>query len=380
MKEAENLNNYFDCFIKLDNGWTFFVGIKDYVRYINETREFKAFVDNLKQERSVLLEEESSLEKVSEKELLDSLTKVRAIIAKNKLENNPEIKRITNDIKSYLNPNGGLRISGKLSDNLNDYFFEICRNTPEQKRFDLFKQFIDKSPRRQNIYGNFSFSRTIEKRRDLTYHIEHRDNIELWSDWMRLEQVPPFIEAPNIFTVDLKDGDTKYAYELIKARIEYDKNKSIGDFTKIIPLYKNSATKIQNYLTRKINDDLGGSRPNDGRHFLEQKQTTKAEFKLKSYTLIVNQNLGDITMNGQTRNLNPESKEFLCLLTLLNNPDYKATYSELLKKDAPSRNEKRLLGFTIRDLRCLFKELLQREVTGKDIIANIKNHGYKIPL
>ncbi len=256
MSSLDNLKGNLSVFIDLSSGWEFFVGIRDYVNYINNTPELKSLVSNLEKDRETLLVQDLPLEKITEKELLNSLTKIRVIITKNKLEADPEIAKIIYNIESYLNPSGGLSMSGEVSDNLNNFLFDICRSVPEEKRFILFKQFINKNPVRKNIYGNFTFSGTLEKRRALTAHIKHRDSIELWwSSWLKLSKVPTFIEADSIYKVELKDGDVKYAYELIKAREEYDNTGRGTAFAKLIPEYKSLVLRVQEFLRQGISQN-----------------------------------------------------------------------------------------------------------------------------
>lgn len=250
MSSRSHLESSLSIFIDSPNGWDFFVGIKDYVQYILENPDLKAHVENLQKERKSLLEAEQTAELETKKELLISLSKIRKIVKENKLDGISEIKEILEDIESYQT--NRLQMSGKFSDNLDHFLFEICRNTPEDKRFVLFKNFIDEDKEQKNIYGNFSFSSTLEDRRKLTKYIEHRDKIELWSDWIRLEKVPQFMEADSIYSVELKDGDTQYAYELIKARVEYDQNGSTQKFTDLILEYKHSVQKVHTFLIRKI--------------------------------------------------------------------------------------------------------------------------------
>lgn len=253
MNEIENLTNYYNSFINSENGWNFFVGLKDYVNYINETPSLKKSTDKLNKERKAFNYKEGRLEKEAINELLSSKNKLSKILKINNLLNIKEIDNFFEEIDKHLKKE--ISSSWKLSDNIDSLLFNICITVPEKNKLSLLKLFEDKNPENNNIYGNFTFSKTLNKRRDLTREIEFKRNIEIWGDWTKLSLTPKFIEAVNIYKVPFENGDGVFSYGLVNARIEYDKAKDDYKFSKIIPEYRNSATKIQTYLIRKTNEN-----------------------------------------------------------------------------------------------------------------------------
>lgn len=261
MNILDNLNAHLSILKDSNKGWEFFVSLKDYVNFINGSSDFKKITEDLKEPRDVLTKERTALENKSVEELTGSLSIISTIVSKNGLNKNQKIGKILSDINNYINPNGGLQISGNVSDNLEHFLFEICQNVPEEERFVLFEQFIDKNPKYNNVYGNFSFSKTIEARRDMDGRIEHRDSHELWSDWLKLDQVPKCIEAYSINDIELAELDCKFGYDLINARSFYDSEPEYNDdrdikFTELIPEYRGSLLKVHTFLSLKISQSM----------------------------------------------------------------------------------------------------------------------------
>jgi hypothetical protein len=99
--------------------------------------------------------------------------------------------------------------------------------------------------------------------------------------------------------------------------------------------------------------------------------------QLKKCKLHINRNTGDVELNGIKNNFNPESQEFKVLCKLAISKDYKATYEDLLGNN-PTKPNKRNLSFTIRNIKETLDILPKRTAKNKDIIGNIKNHGYRL--
>lgn len=97
--------------------------------------------------------------------------------------------------------------------------------------------------------------------------------------------------------------------------------------------------------------------------------------KLKSGKLSLSKNTGVIILNQTKDNLNPNSQEFRTVLKLMENKDNKATYQELIG-GTPTKPNKRNLAFVIRNVKRTLRILPQKSSKNKNIIKNIKNHGY----
>jgi DNA-binding response OmpR family regulator len=112
----------------------------------------------------------------------------------------------------------------------------------------------------------------------------------------------------------------------------------------------------------------------------EKEQQQSSDFllvQLAKQRLEANYNTGTVKLNKFSRRLNPESQEFKILIKLMTSKDHKATYEELLG-DNPTKNSKRNLTFSIRNLKKALGILPEKDAPNQDIIKNIKKHGYML--
>lgn len=98
---------------------------------------------------------------------------------------------------------------------------------------------------------------------------------------------------------------------------------------------------------------------------------------LKHGLLTLNESAGSVQLNEIKANINPQTKEFSILRTLMSSDEYLATYTDLLG-ESPSKDAKRNLGFTIRNVKEILGILPKGKAVNQDCIENIKGHGYKL--
>ena len=96
-----------------------------------------------------------------------------------------------------------------------------------------------------------------------------------------------------------------------------------------------------------------------------------------SGTFYINADTGLIRLNKVEKTLNITGKEFRVILTLANNDNNQATYSELINGE-DTKSKKRSLAFAIRNLKKYLGILPKKRSKNKDIIKNIKKYGYKL--
>lgn len=99
--------------------------------------------------------------------------------------------------------------------------------------------------------------------------------------------------------------------------------------------------------------------------------------QLKHGLLTLNESTGLVQLNEVKTNVNPQGKEFAVLRTLISSDEYLATYTDLLG-EKPSKDAKRKLGFTVRNIKEILGILPKGKATNQDCIENIKGHGYKL--
>lgn len=99
--------------------------------------------------------------------------------------------------------------------------------------------------------------------------------------------------------------------------------------------------------------------------------------QLKHGSLTLNESAGWVQLNDVKTDINPLSKEFAVLRTLMSNDEYLATYTDLLG-EKPSKYAKRNLGFVIKHIKVILGILPKDKTVNQDCIVNIKAHGYKL--
>lgn len=94
-------------------------------------------------------------------------------------------------------------------------------------------------------------------------------------------------------------------------------------------------------------------------------------------TLIVNESTGFVKLNKVGDILNLAGQEFRAILTLAKNDGHQATYTELIGGN-DTKNKRRTLGFSLRNLKETLGILPKKSAKNKDIIGNIKKYGYRL--
>lgn len=108
-----------------------------------------------------------------------------------------------------------------------------------------------------------------------------------------------------------------------------------------------------------------------------KKEASGLETKVLGGLLVVIEDTGFVGLNKAGKVLNPRSQEFKVLKVLMDSKNHQATYSQLLGKE-DTKSKRRTLGFVIRNLKEALGILPKKKAKNKDIIQNIKGHGYKL--
>lgn len=141
---------------------------------------------------------------------------------------------------------------------------------------------------------------------------------------------------------------------------------------------------------RKINFDLFGQNQKTKENIFATKKletinqknihtlsSSDVTVNLGKNILVINKNTGDVGLNKAKGQLNPRGDEFRILLKLATSKDYVATYENLLG-DNPAKSDRRNLSFTIRNIKEALLILPRTKAKNKDIIKNMRGHGYKL--
>ena len=232
----------------------------------------------------------------------------------------------------------------------------------------------------------------------LQFLIEKRQTVVLDDDFIfSIEELKNFI-AENKLPKDMYDKTSFYS---IEEALKYLKGMDIRDANGHII---NPPLSLLDYASRK--DKTGFKIQNSRNEFLvytknyiegllspnkksvtvpskevkinEIKKTSDIIFKLESGLLTLNKNTGWVKLNKTEEILNPKSKEFQTLLKLITGNDGQATYGELLGDNNATKPNKRLLTFTIRNLKQKLGILPENDQENEDIFYSITGVGYRL--
>jgi len=181
---SKNIKRYYDSFIGSTNLFNFFTGLYEYIDYILKIPDFKKTITKLIEERNKEYKKLELLEKESIKEL-EKVKKELLKIIKDKKIKEKEIKgryshkNILKDLKDFEKGKRG--ISKPYSDNLENYLFDIAVSISQLGYNKLVDKFIDPNRINNNIYGNFVFSKSLNKRREYYEYIKREKEVKKWS-------------------------------------------------------------------------------------------------------------------------------------------------------------------------------------------------------
>lgn len=92
--------------------------------------------------------------------------------------------------------------------------------------------------------------------------------------------------------------------------------------------------------------------------------------------LTLNKATGSTRLNATPTQLNPESREYNLLAKLMTAKNHKIAYKDILPDN--SKSTRRNLTFVVRNLKTGLGILPKEKAQNKDIIRNIKSHGYQL--
>lgn len=175
-------------------------------------------------------------------------------------------------------------------------------------------------------------------------------------------------EILNIYGINKRLRKTTFGLDMPEQMLEISK--------KVVKEVENPTYRKVDYITRikPIQEHFNLFTPK-----LDYDYSHKKSDLVKFYTLegkiSVNINSGDVKINKDFYNINPNSKEFKFLKTMLSKKDFLAEYGDLWLNSKTSR-----MNFTqtVKRLKIKLEILPQKKSRHLDFIENIKGLGYKI--
>lgn len=310
------LKQYYQSFIKSDNLWTFFLGIADYVKYIIENPEIGKIISKILAERDELRKTSNEYEKQTLIELGDSEKELLKIIKDNNLVSE-ELSESIRELEGYKN--GGILSSKTLSDSIDECLFNIARHTKKIGSENLVKKFIDSKTRHQNVYGNFVFSKTLEKRQKHSNLIEEKEKIELWGAWDNLILAYTAIFKGRETHLELITENRKWhAFNWVGILGEMRKIKDAIEGKKVNAdnlvqfsraAYTQYVSRIHNHILNELSKRASEEVPYKPRTPLQQEIENRVR-EIEKKSEWKKEVLEEIRMERQTDNVSDENKIF----------------------------------------------------------------------
>lgn len=284
MKNVTNLlKNYHDSFINQTNSWNFFIGLADYTKFVAEDETCSHIISELLKERDELINKRLELEKQSIEELKKSKKKIFDII-KNKGLN---YKSLDDKIKEFEAFESGKILTSKArAEAYDDYLRELAINLFQNKHKELLADFADNDREIENIYGNYSFSKTLSEYRKEVDKFSEKRKVELWGAWDELNLAYLVIYKKDETLEELHSDKKNFwtAHNFFGLAREMEEIRSVsrgGAYTNhlhgssipayqfTVEQYKQYAFRIHNYLLKELSKDT-----------VDTKEGIKLEFDL----------------------------------------------------------------------------------------------------
>lgn len=270
------LKAHYQSFANEKNSEYFFINLAKYVEFIQKNSILNNLVKPLVQKRKKLYNQIKKYEMQSLQELKQSKQELIFIIKKLEKKHSKAYDKLINFseelpiVQVWGNPlqellkyeKGQIRTNGVQSNIIESYLCKIARSLTKNGYGSALKSLEDKNPAIKNIYGNFIFSKTINKRRRKYANFAIERQKQLWGYWEYLSLIPSAIYFKKDYIKD--SNDTKLnadlplciAQGLILARGNI---KDLSNWHLELKLdqkektaFKQYAKQINNYLFEKL--------------------------------------------------------------------------------------------------------------------------------
>ena len=169
------------------NAWDFFLNTAEYVRFIQNNSTLSNIIKKVECDRKNAYEIFNKIDNKAIKELQNAAKTVTENIKKLNINIDP-INNVVKELQAYND--GHILSSVSRAHKLDSYLFEIARNLKASGLENIIQKFVDDHKNRNNIYGNFTFSRTLSLSDEAEKELEMKKDTQIWGAWENL----PFIE------------------------------------------------------------------------------------------------------------------------------------------------------------------------------------------
>lgn len=242
------------------DAWNFFLSTAEYIKFIQQDNNFTESIRKLGEQQKRAYEEFNQIDQKA----IEELKNAEETIIEDIKRLNINLEPVNNAIRELQAYNaGGIISSVSKVHKLDEYLFNIARFLKENGFENIVQSFIDEQKKIKNIYGNFTFSKTLPLRDNAEKELDIKRKTELWGAWEDL----PFIRRIFFEEVDLnkefddasrKDNHKKLellSYLGVKHELGSirDRRKNEDDFVFFkVPDFRNKVDRIHKYLVLEL--------------------------------------------------------------------------------------------------------------------------------
>lgn len=179
MDKLDILERYYNAFINLDNSRDFFIGMADYLEFLDSVPEFDRITADIVAQRKPLEEKLEALKKTALEKLAKVHDELLAYISKHEIENE-EIKRLfEQEYDGWISGKiaGSSSLPVALHDALGDIIILLYR-IPEHK--DFASKYMEFSERDPNAIRHYLSIQECTDFNELEQEIKRKRETELW--------------------------------------------------------------------------------------------------------------------------------------------------------------------------------------------------------
>ena len=180
----ELLERQYQSFINQERDWNFFLGLADYVGFINKTPEFNQALNKIKESKTKEIEIIDRFEKGAVNELQKIKQKILKIIKKNIPRRNKEISEALNKLEDYekgkINPDHYK--SSRLEEGLKNLIKALCKNGYRNLLSGILPQDV-KDDELVKGYAYYNLSEKLSLRWSKSRELREKEETELWGDY-----------------------------------------------------------------------------------------------------------------------------------------------------------------------------------------------------
>ncbi|MFH1564326.1 MAG: hypothetical protein ABIC82_00550 [bacterium] len=269
MTTIELLEKQYQSFINQKRDWNFFLGLADYVKFINETPELHLLLEKTKECKLKQIETINKLEKEAIAELLKTKKEILKKIRNNKITKQglPEALLKLEDFEN-----------GKIYPN----HYKSSRLDEGLK--NLIKILSDSEEDFNKNYPRYGLSAKLLKRMIKSSELHKKKETELWGAYEKIQFVFKIIHSGEKYLYTLeKDPDRYDEYLGFIKEMETIKNDGERPFLSLLPSPKKEENRFFDYREKEFKKDNYNLYATRIHNYLIQKLGLKQKTKIKKF-------------------------------------------------------------------------------------------------